>query len=80
MPGLDGVATLRELRKIDLDVPIYIVTAFHAEFLDKLKSAAKDGLDFQILEKPIGRDQIIYLANGLLEGAMECHPRGEQDV
>ena len=33
MPGLNGVETLRELRQMDQDLPIYIVTAFHEEFL-----------------------------------------------
>ena len=80
MPGLDGVATLRELRRIDRDVPIYIVTAFHAEFLDKLKDAAKDGIDFEVIDKPISSDQILSLTKGVLEGAIEHYPRSEQNV
>jgi DNA-binding response OmpR family regulator len=68
MPGLDGVQTLRELRKMDADVPVYIVTAFHSEFVDQLKSAADDGIDFEILSKPIGSDQILLLARSVLEG------------
>lgn len=80
MPGLDGVATLRELRQIDRDVPIYIITAFHVEFLDKLKNATKDGIDFEIIDKPIGSDQILSLTRGVLEGAMDHSPRSEQNV
>ena len=51
MPGMDGVETLRELRKMDNDVPVYIITAFHEEYLDGLKRAAQDGIDFEIFPK-----------------------------
>ncbi len=67
MPGINGVDTLRAIRKIDKDVPIYIVTAFHKEFLEQLKSVAKDGVDFELLHKPIGMDQIIEVTNAILK-------------
>ena len=66
MPGMNGVETLRELRKTDKEVPVYIVTAFHAEFLDQLKHAAADGIDFQLLRKPIGSDDLIAITGGVL--------------
>ena len=66
MPGMNGVETLRELRKTDEEVPVYIVTAFHAEFLDQLKHAAADGIDFQLLRKPIGSDDLIAITGGVL--------------
>jgi len=69
MPGLNGVETLRELRKIDKDVPVYIVTAFHKEFFEGLKSAGEDGIDFEVVKKPIGGDEIVLVANSALEGA-----------
>src|SRR4030043_17685 len=56
MPGMDGVQTLRELRKMDRDVPIYIITAFYEEFVGQLKSAEVDGIDFELLRKPIGAE------------------------
>lgn len=68
MPGLDGVATLREIRKKDNDVPIYIVTAFYSAFFDQLREAEEDGLDFELLKKPIGSDQILLVAKSILEG------------
>lgn len=68
MPGLNGVETLRELRKIDKNVPIYIITAFHKEFFDQLKKAKEDGLKFEIAHKPIGSDQIILVTKSILEG------------
>jgi CheY-like chemotaxis protein len=67
MPGLDGVQTLREIRKIDAEVPVYIVTAFHVEYFEQLKAASVDGLSFEVLQKPVGRDQIIQVTESALE-------------
>ena len=68
MPGLNGVETLRELRKIDMAVPIYIVTAFHKEFFEGLKKAGEDGMDFELVKKPIGAAHIVLVAKSALEG------------
>jgi len=77
MPGMNGVETLRELRKIDSEVPVYITTAFYEEFFDQLKSAAEDGIDFELLRKPISADQLIMVTESVLEGAVissgGCH-------
>jgi CheY-like chemotaxis protein len=67
MPGMNGVETLRELRKIDRDVPVYIITAFHEEFFDQLKSAEKDGIDFEVLHKPFDREQLVAVTTGILD-------------
>ncbi|MCD6567587.1 MAG: response regulator [Dehalococcoidia bacterium] len=61
MPGMDGMTTLRELRKIDQDVCIYILTAFHPEFLTPLKSATGEGIKFQALKKPLSCDALMAL-------------------
>ncbi len=66
MPGLDGVQTLREIRNIDADVPVYIVTAFHVEYFEQLRAASVDGLNFEMLQKPVGSDQLISVAEGAL--------------
>lgn len=68
MPGINGVETLREIRKIDADVPVYIVTAFYKEFFDQLKAVKEDNIDFEIVAKPIGSEQILSLTNGILIG------------
>jgi len=68
MPGLNGVETLRELRKISMDTPVYIVTAFYKEFFEGLSAASDDGLDFELLKKPIGGDEIVLVARSVLEG------------
>ncbi len=67
MPGMNGVQTLRRLRKTDNLGPIYIVTAFHEEFLDQLKSAEQDGIDFELLQKPVDAEQLVLVAKGILE-------------
>ena len=67
MPGMNGVETLRQIRKTDKDVPIYIFTAFHKEFLDELKIAQKELLTFEILKKPVGTELIVTLAELILK-------------
>ena len=71
MPGINGVETLRVLRGMDHKVPIYIVTAFHGEYLDQLKAAEKEGMAFEIMRKPIGGDGIRLVAGSILKGPTE---------
>lgn len=68
MPGMNGVETLRELRKIDGDVPIYIVTAFHIEFLGQLQDVTKEGINFELLHKPVALKDIASVTKGILVG------------
>ena len=68
MPGLNGVETLREIRKTSKDTPVYIVTAFYKEFFEGLKTVRDDGIDFELLKKPIGSDEIVMIAKSVLEG------------
>lgn len=68
MPGMNGIQTLRKLREINQAKPIYIVTTFYGEFMDDLKKAQKDGVYFEVLQKPIGADQIVLVCKSLLEG------------
>ena len=66
MPGLDGVETMRELRKINKDTTIYILTAFYGDFVERLKEALKDGIEFEIMRKPITGDQIRLILESIL--------------
>jgi len=68
MPGMNGVETLRELRKLDMDVPVYIITAFYGEFFDQLRTAEKDAISFEVMKKPVGADQISLVARSILDG------------
>ncbi|TAK77177.1 MAG: response regulator, partial [Gammaproteobacteria bacterium] len=65
--GLNGAETLRELRKINREVPVYIVTAFHKEFLKDLQELRQDGIKFELLRKPLGADEILVLVNSVLK-------------
>ena len=69
MPEMDGVETLRAIRKQNKEVPVYIVTAFHKEFFEQLVDIRAEKLDFNLLMKPVGREQIIAVTRGILEGA-----------
>ena len=71
MPGWDGVKTLRELRKLDKNKPIYIVTAFYKEFFNQLKDAKEDELQFEILSKPIDSTQILSVTKDILDMQIE---------
>jgi len=68
MPGMNGAETLRHLRKILPQVPVYIITAFYEEFFDDLKIAVKEGIEFEVLRKPVDMDQIHTVTKGILEG------------
>ena len=68
MPGMNGVETLREIVKVALKVKVYIVTAFHQEFFGQLKEAEADGIDFQLLRKPIDSEGIALISKAVLEG------------
>ncbi|MCQ8182440.1 response regulator [Methylomonas sp. SURF-1] len=62
MPGIDGVETLRRLKAIDNSLNVYIVTAFSAEFMDQLKNAHDEGLQFELASKPLSATQIRNIA------------------
>ena len=68
MPGKDGAETLKEIRALDKTTPVYIITAYHKEFLDKLKYLRSKGLAFEVIEKPIGIDEINLIVKAIFEG------------
>jgi DNA-binding NtrC family response regulator len=57
MPGIDGIQTLREIKKVDLLVEVILLTG-HASL-----EVAKEGMDlgaFDYLMKPIDFDELLY--------------------
>jgi len=70
MPEMTGVETLRQIRKRDENIPVYIVTAFYGEFFDELSAMAEGGTDFEVLNKPVDGDTILKVCQGVLEGVM----------
>ena len=45
---------------------IYIITAFHKEFLSELDGVVKKGIKFEFVRKPIGMDDVILLIKSIL--------------
>lgn len=65
MPGMDGVETLRQLKNLDDSLSVYIVTAFANEYMDQLKVAHNEGLQFQIASKPLSSAQIRSIVSSI---------------
>jgi CheY-like chemotaxis protein len=72
MPGMDGVETLRALRKCCPDAPVYIVTAYRDEFMKRLKEASAEGLRFEVAEKPLDGARIVAIVEGVLNGPTQA--------
>ncbi len=68
MPGMDGIEALQEIRKVNREIQIYIITAFYKEYSDELKTVEKEGIEFELLKKPIDSDQILLVTKSILEG------------
>ena len=66
MPGLDGCSTLKGIRSIDRDVPVYMVTTFNDEYLYRLKEVVDAGVEFQVMLEPVGADKIVAITEGVL--------------
>ncbi len=69
MPGINGVETLIRLRDNGHKMPIYIITAFHEEFMDQLRVAADEGYEFEVMRKPILSHDLVKITEAILEGA-----------
>lgn len=67
MPGMDGIETLYELRKINASLVVYIFTAFSQDFFDQLKKAASDGLEFEVVQKPLDSYQLKELVQNIIK-------------
>ena len=71
MPEMDGVEVLYHIRHLDTKVPVYIITAFHSEFMERLEELRKEEIDFELLKKPIDSSTIEVLSRGILENGLE---------
>ncbi len=68
MPGINGVETLIRLRDNGHRMPIYMITAFHEEFMDQLRVAADEGYEFEVMQKPIEGQDLVRITTAILEG------------
>src|SRR5260221_399200 len=70
MPGLDGIATLDELKRIDEDLAVVIVTAYAS--VESAISAMKAGA-FDYVTKPFKNDQVVVVVRNALERRRLVH-------
>jgi DNA-binding NtrC family response regulator len=64
MPGIDGLTTLQELKKIDDDLPVVMVTAFAS--VETAISAMKRGA-FDYITKPFKNDEVVVVVRNAVE-------------
>ena len=70
MPEMNGPETLRGIREIDQHVPVYLASSFHNEFRDILKEMKSGGISFEILNKPIEKEQLVLVVESALKGPL----------
>ena len=64
MPGLDGIATLDELKRIDEDLDVIIITAYAS--VESAISAMKTGA-FDYITKPFKNDEVLVVVRNAME-------------
>ena len=64
MPGIDGIATLEELKKLDDDLPVLMITAFAS--VETAISAMKRGA-FDYITKPFKNDEVLVVVRNAVE-------------
>src|SRR6202047_1281003 len=64
MPGLDGIATLDELKRIDEDLAVLIITAYAS--VESAIAAMKNGA-FDYITKPFKNDEVLVVVRNAME-------------
>ena len=64
MPGLDGIATLDELKRIDEDLNVIIITAYAS--VESAIAAMKTGA-FDYVTKPFKNDEVLVVVRNAME-------------
>lgn len=67
MPGMNGIELIDEIRKLDTEVPLRVITAFAQEFLKELEQAVQEGRNFDLIRKPLERDDIRAIVSAVFE-------------
>src|SRR6267154_2767369 len=70
MPGLDGIATLDELKRIDEDLAVIIITAYAS--VESAISAMKTGA-FDYVTKPFKNDAVLVVVRNAMERRRLLH-------
>ena len=64
MPGMDGITALEELKKLDEDLPVLMITAFAS--VETAISAMKRGA-FDYITKPFKNDEVLVVVRNAVE-------------
>jgi two-component system response regulator PilR (NtrC family) len=64
MPGMDGLATLEELKKLDEELPVLMITAFAS--VETAITAMKGGA-FDYITKPFKNDEVLVVVRNAVE-------------
>jgi two-component system response regulator PilR (NtrC family) len=64
MPGLDGIAVLEELKRLDDDLPVVMITAFAS--VETAIAAMKRGA-FDYITKPFKNDEVLVVVRNAIE-------------
>jgi len=70
MPGLDGIATLDELKRIDEDLGVVMITAYAS--IESAISAMKSGA-FDYITKPFKNDEVLVVVRNAMERRRLVH-------
>jgi DNA-binding NtrC family response regulator len=70
MPGLDGIATLDELKRIDEDLAVIMITAYAS--VENAISAMKAGA-FDYISKPFKNDEVLVVIRNAMERRRLVH-------
>jgi two-component system response regulator PilR (NtrC family) len=70
MPGLDGIATLDELKRIDEDLAVIIITAYAS--VESAISAMKTGA-FDYITKPFKNEEVLVVVRNAMERRRLVH-------
>src|SRR6476660_8673728 len=70
MPGLDGIATLDELKRIDEDLAVIIITAYAS--VESAISAMKSGA-FDYITKPFKNEEVLVVIGNAMERRRLVH-------
>ena len=71
MPEMDGVAFLREVRRLYVEVPLIILTGY-ADKESAVRAINEVGL-YQYLEKPWKNDDLLQVIDGALNQRLQIH-------
>src|SRR3972149_5199027 len=64
MPGMDGISALDEIKKIDDDLPVLMITAFAS--VENAIAAMKRGA-FDYITKPFKNDEVLVVLRNALK-------------